>query len=215
MSGTEGTRVLVFARAPVAGAVKTRLIPRLGAEGAAELHKLLVHRALSAARDASFGRPLLYCAPDASHPFFQRCAEDYRAELRVQTGDDLGERMVCALSEGLEIASCALLIGSDCPALSAASLQAAAAALAGDSDLVFVPAADGGYVLIGARKIDEALFKGVDWGTASVMQQTRARITDLGWTWRELPVLWDVDRPEDLDRLAELGMPLPQAAGKA
>jgi rSAM/selenodomain-associated transferase 1 len=215
MSGAESTRVLVFARAPVAGAVKTRLIPRLGAEGAAELHRLLVQRALATARDANFGRTVLCCAPDVSHPFFQRCAGDYGAELRVQTGDGLGERMYRALSEGLDAASCVLLIGSDCPALSVAILHAAADALAGGSDLVLVPAADGGYVLIGARKIDRAVFEDVNWGTASVMQQTRARIRDLGWAWRELPVLWDVDRPEDLDRLIELGMPLPQAAGMA
>jgi glycosyltransferase A (GT-A) superfamily protein (DUF2064 family) len=97
-------------------------------------------------------------------------------------------------------------MGADCPALDSAALCAAASALSAEAELVFVPAEDGGYVLIGARRIDIAVFGSIEWGSASVMQQTRERLRALQWKWREQPVLWDVDRPEDLDRLQQLGL---------
>jgi rSAM/selenodomain-associated transferase 1 len=203
MSRTEGTILQVFAKVPTPGAVKTRLVPRLGATGAARLHENLVRHALRSACEAKLGAVVLYCAPDCDHPFLVRCAEEYGVRLRAQSAGNLGERMHNALKDGLRESERVLLMGSDCPILGAPQLRAAAAALTAGIDLVLVPAEDGGYVLIGAREIDRAAFDGVSWGSAGVMQQTRDRLMGLGWSWTEQPTLWDVDRLEDLDRLAQ------------
>jgi uncharacterized protein len=207
MSAADTIRVLVFAKAPVAGAVKTRLAPRLGVEGAARLHEALVRHTLTAACEAALGEVVLCCAPDCTHAFFQRCAQEHGVPLLPQSAGNLGDRMHAALSQGLADCARVLLVGTDCPALDTAAMRAAAAALGADTDLVFVPAEDGGYALIGARRIDGAVFNQVTWGSADVMQQTRERLRTLGWNWAEQPMLWDVDRPEDLDRLLQFGWP--------
>jgi hypothetical protein len=95
----------------------------------------------------------------------------------------------------------AVLIGSDCPALRPSDLRRAARLLAGGADAVLAPAEDGGYALIGLRRVRDELFSGVRWGTEDVMRQTRERLARLGWRWRELRTVWDVDRPEDYRRL--------------
>jgi hypothetical protein len=202
MSRTEGTLIQAFAKAPVPGAVKTRLIPRLGATGAARLHENLVWHALRSAAEAKLGEVILYCAPDCDHPFFIRCASEFGVKLRAQSAGNLGDRMHNALQEGLRQSGRVLLMGTDCPVLGAAQLHAAAAVLTAEIDLVFVPSEDGGYALIGAREIDRMAFDGVAWGTATVMEQTRDRLMELDRSWSEQPTLWDVDRLEDLDRLA-------------
>ena len=110
-----------------------------------------------------------------------------------------------ALKRAVASGTPGLLIGCDCPVLTPDYLREAAAALASGSDAVFVPAEDGGYVLVGLGRMPPAqLFENISWGTASVMQETRARLEQVGWHWRELATLWDVDRPEDLLRLREL-----------
>lgn len=198
--------VIVFARAPQPGAVKTRLIPLLGAEGAAALHARLVKHALSTARAASFGRIELHCAPDGGDPFFQFCAGHYGITARAQVGSDLGERMGAAFAQALIAHTRVLLTGSDCPALTARHLRQADRALRDGADAVFVPCEDGGYALIGLKRADAKLFHGIAWGGATVMAETRARLKQLGWTWRELETLWDVDRPQDHARLMDSGL---------
>ncbi|HEX5092364.1 MAG TPA: TIGR04282 family arsenosugar biosynthesis glycosyltransferase [Burkholderiales bacterium] len=177
--------MVVFAREPRAGRVKTRLIPRLGAEGAARLHARLVARTVRTARAARLGRVRLWTT-------------------REQRGADLGARMLHAFRRTLRGMPRAVLVGTDCPVLGAADLRRAARWLAGGADAVLAPAEDGGYALIALRRISPRLFEGVDWGTAKVMAQTRERLAALGWRWRELPEVWDVDRPADLARLAGL-----------
>ena len=93
-----------------------------------------------------------------------------------------------------------LVIGTDCPALTPAHLQEAAVALT-RADVVLIPAADGGYVLIGARKPQPALFERMAWGTDTVIDETRARIAALGLACVELDLLWDVDTENDLARM--------------
>jgi hypothetical protein len=203
MNGAERCRVLVFAKAPVPGAVKTRLIPRLGADATTRLYKTLVRRTLKVALEAEVGAVELCCAPDAAHLFFAECAKEFAIGLNLQAAGNLGDRMEHALRQALRTLPEALLIGTDCPAFTAAHLRAAVGALEGGSDLVFVPAEDGGYMLIGARRIDAGVFAEIDWGSASVMEQTRQNLRKLDWTWTELPALWDLDRPEDLDRLPQ------------
>ena len=110
----------------------------------------------------------------------------------------MANALALALAEGAP----ALLIGSDCPPLSAEYLRAAAAACSCGNDAVVGPAEDGGYVLIGlARSPLAQLFENMPWGSALIMRETRLRLEQLGWRWIELATLWDVDRPEDLPRL--------------
>jgi rSAM/selenodomain-associated transferase 1 len=182
------TRVIVFARAPRAGRVKTRLIPLLGEQGAARLHARLLRRALRTAREARLGAVELWTAE------------------RRQRGADLGERMLHAFAHGLRRAARVILIGSDCPVLRPRDLNQAARWLAGGADAVFAPAEDGGYALIALRRVSPRLFQGVEWGGAQVLAQTRERLAALGWRWRELPEVWDVDRPEDYRRLQRAGL---------
>lgn len=202
MSRREGNRTLVFAKAPQPGRAKTRLIPALGEAGAAQLHGRLVYRAIRTALGAEAGDVELCCAPDRDHPFFACAAAQFPITLAGQVGHDLGARMANALRHRLGQGN-VVLIGSDCPALASADIRAAYGALEGGADAVFVPAEDGGYVLIGLRRFDFRVFSGIEWGTDQVMRTTRARLAQVGWRWRELGTLWDVDRPEDLERLAQ------------
>jgi rSAM/selenodomain-associated transferase 1 len=187
--------VIVFARAPLAGQVKTRLAPRLGAAGAARLHAQLIRIALGTARNARCGPVELYVT--RHHGFFHRL----KVKTRLQRGGDLGERMHHALRSALRRHRSAILIGADCPALTAADLRRAARWLKGGADVVLAPAEDGGYALIGARRISPEVFAAVGWGGAGVLAQTVANLARARLRHRLLRTLWDVDRPEDLERL--------------
>ena len=196
--------VAVFAKAPVPGEVKTRLVPLLGEESAAELHSVLVRRALATARAAALGPVTLWCTPETGHPFFQSCSEAYGVALQAQKGGHLGERMARAL-EAMLARGPGLIIGSDCPALTVDDLHAAARSLA-THDAVVQPAEDGGYVLVGLSRPVAGLFEGIDWGEGKVMRDTRTRLRAARATWRELPARWDVDRPADYQRLMVTGL---------
>lgn len=199
-----GTAVIVFARAPSPGAVKTRLIAVLGAEGAAALHARLTEQALETARATAIGQIELHGTPGIDDPFLRSCARRFAAALAAQTGADLGARMHAAFESVLSRHTRALLVGSDCPALTARHLREADQALRGGADAVFVPCEDGGYALVGLRRVEPLLFEGIQWGGESVMAETRDRLRSLGWRWRELETLWDVDRPEDFARLMSM-----------
>jgi uncharacterized protein len=191
------TALLVFARAPQAGRVKTRLAPLLGEQGAARLHARLVERTLRTARAAAIGPVYLYCAPGVNDAFFGRLRKRFGVRLRPQGRGDLGARMGRALRKHPG----AILIGSDCPAFRPADLRAAARALQSGADAVLAPAEDGGYTLIGVRRASRRVFDGIDWGKPVVLAQTRRRLRRLKWRWKELRTVWDVDRPEDVARL--------------
>lgn len=205
MSEKGDTSVLVFARAPIAGAVKTRLIPVIGGHGAAALQRSLVERTLAVAREADLGSIELWCAPDTSDAFFADCRERFGVSLHTQCDGDLGARMLNSLEDALGRSRHVLLIGSDCPSLSPADLRDAARALRDSHDAVFCPVEDGGYMLVGLSNAMPALFDAMPWGSDSVMAETRQRLRNLGWRWHELPVHWDVDRPEDYQRLVREG----------
>lgn len=190
--------IAVFARAPVPGASKTRLIPALGAAGAARLHRQLVLRTLKTAYEADVGTVTLWGAPDLSHGFF-RALMRRGVRCRPQASGGLGERMRHALAATLPAPT--LLIGSDCASLSAEHLRAASRSLLGGSDAVFLPAEDGGYALIGlTAPASEALFDAMPWGGPEVMAATRSRLTAIGYSWEEPAVVWDIDTPADLLR---------------
>jgi len=197
-----GTAVLVFARSPVPGQVKTRLMPGLSARQAALLHLRMVERVLGAAQASRVGPVTLCASPDTTCPVLRALAARYGALLVAQTGEDLGARMRNALDSALEQHTRALLVGSDCPWLDAGVLCAADRALRHIAPLVLVPAVDGGYVLVGAsQQVCAAMFSGIPWGGREVMATTRRRLGEAHWTWHEMAPLRDVDRVEDLDLL--------------
>jgi len=200
------TRIIVFARAPEPGAAKTRLIPLLGAERAAALQRILIDRAISTALAAGIGPVELWCAPSALDPLLTDCAEYHGVGAVSQCDGDLGERMLHAAVAALAVAPRVIIIGADCPALTAGDLQQAAAALANDYGAVLIPAEDGGYVLIGLKWWDARLFTDIAWGTDQVMAATRERLAALAWRWLELAPTWDIDRPADFERLAASGL---------
>ena len=193
--------IAVLAKAPVPGFAKTRLIPALGAHAAAVLQDNLTERAVMVACDAGIGPVMLWGAPDCSHRAFRDFAAAHPIRLAQQPVGDLGARMLAAIAGAR---SPVLVIGTDCPALTAQYLRASAEALH-DCETVVVPAEDGGYVLIGMRRPHAALFTDMTWSTASVMQETRQRIARAALTCRELAPLWDVDTPDDVDRLEREG----------
>lgn len=195
---TPEAKVIVFAKAPEPGKTKTRLIPMLGADGAARLHEKLIRHAVTTAGAARLGPVELWSTPSSAHPVFADLAMAHAVTLREQPPGDLGSRMHAALDDALATHAYGLLIGSDCLEYSASYLVTALDALACGNDAVLGPAADGGYVLIGLARNHPALFKDIEWGSATVLAATRARLQELGWRFRELPVLHDIDRPEDV-----------------
>jgi uncharacterized protein len=192
-------RIGIFTRPPVAGQTKTRLIPALGAQRAAQVHQQLLTRTVATA--AQTGAALtLWVTDQPAHPVFTALAQQFDCAIALQTGPDLGARMQHALASMLQHAPRAVVIGSDCAVHSAASLQAASAALE-HADMVFTPAQDGGYVLVGARRVHACA-----WGSAQVMQQTRAQLAAAAVPWHEAPTLWDIDTPQDVARAQALNL---------
>ena len=193
-------RILIFAKAPEPGYAKTRLIPALGEAGAADLYRRLLRRTVERACAAVLCPVQLWCAPDADHPFFRRLASENPLALHPQTEGDLGARMHHAAGEALRQARTVLLIGTDCPLLGEAHLSRALQWLEQGEDAVLGPAEDGGYVLLGLSRNAPELFCDMPWGQGVLLEATRSRLEALGWRWRELETLWDLDRPADIGR---------------
>ena len=189
--------IAILAKAPVPGLTKTRLIPTIGAHAAAVLQERLIERTVATALAAETGPVTLWCAPDPSHIAFRELVAHNKITLKRQPQGDLGARMLAAIAAN---DNPTLVIGTDCPALTADDLRTAAHALRG-AEVVLCPAEDGGYVLIGARAAQPELFAGIAWGTSTVLAETKARIAALGLTCAELKALWDVDTASDLARM--------------
>ncbi|HWY72937.1 MAG TPA: TIGR04282 family arsenosugar biosynthesis glycosyltransferase [Burkholderiaceae bacterium] len=202
-----GWTLQVFARAPVEGEVKTRLIPALGVQGATDLYRRLVVNALGRACAARAAQVQLWIAGDPAHPFVQDCARRFRVPVFEQHGADLGQRMANAFAQAFgdsNPTSGCVLIGSDCPARTVQDLEDAAQAL-GSHDVVLQPAQDGGYVLIGLKRAQPGLFDAIEWGGPRVTEQTRQRATALGLAQLLLRPLPDLDSAADLQRALEHG----------
>ncbi len=197
--------ILVFAKAPIAGRVKTRLLSFMTPERIVSFYKNLVLYSLKIAIESGVGSVELWCAPSPNHPFFQRCAEIFQIPLLCQPEGDLGYRMAYAFSKTLQRASIVILMGTDCPSLTPDDLKEAKESLTKGYQAVLSPAEDGGYVLIGLNQFHPSIFEGISWGSSSVLQETRERLLRLGWRWKELSERWDIDRPEDLERLKKEG----------
>jgi len=195
--------IAILAKAPLPGLAKTRLVPVLGADGAARLQARLIARVVTTAQAAATGPVTLWVTPERPHTVFQTLAALPGVALAVQPEGDLGARMMAAIAA---VGGPVLVVGTDCPGLTPEHLRDAARALVDGVDVVIVPVDDGGYGLIGMRWPEPALFAGMTWSTSSVMAETRRRLTRLGLSWREPVRLWDVDVPEDLERLERAGL---------
>jgi rSAM/selenodomain-associated transferase 1 len=186
--------IVIMAKAPVPGLVKTRLIPALGAQGAADLaHRFLVHATRQAVA-AAVGPVELCIAPDVGHGSVVALARTYGVGLHAQGEGDLGARMHRVF---VRHGGPALLMGSDAPAIDAALLRQAAAALE-SHEAVFVPAYDGGYALVGLRAPCASLFEDMPWSSPGVMTHSRARLAAAGLRHIELAPVHDIDEAADL-----------------
>lgn len=197
-------QIAVFAKAPVAGEVKTRLIPALGATGAARIHAQLVERTLATAASAAGAVVTLWVAGQTQHPAIVDLAQRFGCAIETQRGADLGARMADAFARSLAHAGRLVLIGTDCPALTVDDLHNAAALLS-EHDLVLQPALDGGYVLIALRAPQPQLFESIAWGTSTVLQQTLDRAAALRLNTTLRPALPDLDTPADYALACERG----------
>jgi rSAM/selenodomain-associated transferase 1 len=208
MSKPSTTALIIMAKAPDPGLAKTRLIPALGAQGAARLaQRLLEHTIQTAAQTSCFGHRELCVTPNASHQVFERAnntattAGQPQAFAVTNQGEgDLGARMQRAFERALARFDSAILIGTDAPGMTAQHLDQAARDLA-RHDVVLVPALDGGYTLIGLKQSIPSLFADMVWSRADVMAVTRARLSACQTTWHEYPPMADIDEPQDLIHL--------------
>jgi rSAM/selenodomain-associated transferase 1 len=198
------SKLIIFAKAPIAGKVKTRLQPHYTSQNAARLQEYFILKTVEVTSKLKNIDIELRCAPDDSHPVFQRCHHEHKIETKFQHGVDLGERMKNALAEALSEHSQAVVIGTDCPDITPAYLNEAFSRLENGADAVIGPAEDGGYVLLGLRKFSPLLFENVRWGTEQVLSETRKILELQGWQWDELTTLRDIDTPEDLVHFPEI-----------
>lgn len=189
-------RIVIFAKAPVAGKVKTRLIPALGAEGAARLARQMLFDTCREALLARAGDVELCFGDDGEW------SGDLPSGVAVtdQGEGDLGERLSRAVQRVSDAGESMIFIGTDCPALDARRIGAACRDLA-SHDAVLHPTLDGGYALLGLKRFHPSLFSGISWSTSSVATDTIARIEALGWSLHIGEALRDIDEPQDLSHL--------------
>jgi len=211
----QGPRIVVFAKAPQAGRVKTRLVPALGADGAALLARRMLDHTLAQAICAEVGPVELSMSPGPDDPAWQGIKIP-AGVLRTDQGEgDLGARMARAVHrvtvggresgapdapERHAAGQPVLLMGTDCPALTAGVIAQAAQQLE-HHDAVMIPVADGGYVLLGLRADCPALFSDMAWSTPVVAGETCRRLTAMGLRLWRGPTLHDIDEPADLAHL--------------
>ncbi|MGY0216072.1 TIGR04282 family arsenosugar biosynthesis glycosyltransferase [Endozoicomonadaceae bacterium StTr2] len=206
MAADKEACVLLFAKPPVAGKVKTRLIPALGADGACRLHQRLLEHVVEQV-NASGMDACLWAADDPQHQGFENLSLS-RWQRKTQPQGDLGNRMQTAAETMLKQYRKVLLIGSDCPLLNTEYFEQVLQQLE-QQPVVYIPAEDGGYVLLGLSEqmLSQSmspLFENIDWGTGSVLEQSRQHLQQAGIQWSELTELWDIDRPEDVERLSKV-----------
>ena len=197
--------VAILAKAPVAGLAKTRLIPALGAAGAARAQRQFIAQTLHTAQQAALGPITLWCAPNAQHRHFRAIHQRHKIACMPQPEGDLGLRMHrCAEAHfSKKDAAPLLIIGTDCAVLAPGHLLNAARSLA-SHDACLIPAEDGGYVLLGLRRMIPEVFSEVQWSTPQVLSQTLGRLALAGASVATLPALWDIDEPADWQRLQGL-----------
>lgn len=203
-------RVVIFAKAPHPGIAKTRLIPLLGAEGAALLARRMLDETLATVLSASFSHVELCVTPEINSASWRDVSLPANIEITSQGTGDLGERMARVAKRCIAQGETVLLIGTDCVDLSLLKLVSADVALE-KNDTVIYPTVDGGYALLGLKRYDPVLFSGIAWSTQTVAEETVKRILDLGWTIEIGNTLHDIDVPGDLHwlRLNDCALHVP------
>jgi len=196
----DDTVILLFAKAPVEGKVNTRLIDDIGVKAATKLQHELIHQRLSMLEQANLCSVNLMCVPDIQHECFLQCEKIYSVSLNKQLGKNIGYRMLNGVRQALQNYKYCIVIGSDAPALDEEKIKQAIEVLHAETDVVFVPAEDGGYVLVGLQQAYEFLFQQINWGSGEVMQQTRNKLKENNVSFKELEICWDIDRVEDYER---------------
>lgn len=191
---SRNNHLIVFVRNPVKGKVKTRLASTLGNEKAFEIYlKLLEHTrklAIQSNVDCS-----VFCDET---PALNSDWNNLGFYITSQRGDDLGERMTNAFKEVFEEgADSMIIIGSDCPGLTADIIDTVFEKLR-EFDLVLGPAKDGGYYLLGMNRPYFQLFENINWSTSTVLTETKISATELGLNYIELQTLSDIDEEGDL-----------------
>ena len=198
------SKLIILAKAPVPGKVKTRLQPTISPDDAAKLQAFFIQQTIELVSSLKGVDVELRCTPDDSHPVFQQCARDLKITLKQQQGKDLGERMANALQEALTRYQQVIVIGTDCPELTTDYLNEALLRLRQGTKAVIGPANDGGYVLLGLRRFSPLLFSDINWGSNQVFSETYEKLQQLGWDWHELNSLRDIDTPADLLAFPEI-----------
>jgi rSAM/selenodomain-associated transferase 1 len=193
-------RTVILTKAPIPGTVKTRLIPALGAEGAAALAAAMLQRTVAMAIEAALGPVELCVAPCLGLPLWQELALPPQLAWSEQGEGDLGARMARAARRSLLGGEPVLLIGTDCPGLGVGQLRTAAAQLR-HHEGALLPTRDGGYALLGLRRFHLAPFEAMPWSTPEVFSETCRRLAAIGWSWEDQPPLADIDLPADLVHL--------------
>lgn len=196
--------VIQFAKTPQAGRVKTRMQPHLSAQESCLLHEALTDQVLSNLSSAKWAYHLFWSGADDSawrERLSRQCMSDTTLAFHRQQGEDLGARMANAIAQGLREHTSVTIVGSDCPFLTHEHIAMSHSVLAAGHDVCFGPAEDGGYVLVAMRELHADLFTGVDWGTDRVLAQSLKAAEANGLSVALLPILSDIDRPEDLQKL--------------
>lgn len=193
--------IAIFARAPVPGEAKTRLIPELGPERAAEIAALLLRLTVERVTEFWPGEVYLYGAPDAEHLLFRKLAKEFHVHLRSQHTGDLGVRMAVALDELIKVHDAGAIIGCDVPHCPWHVIEQAYELLAKGRNVIG-PAEDGGYYFIGLQASAPGMFSELSWGAPTIFEQTLIRARDAGIELEQLPRLRDVDTYADLVAVA-------------
>jgi rSAM/selenodomain-associated transferase 1 len=201
--------LILFARQPIAGQVKTRLQPEYSPERAAEIAAFMIRATVELAVSVWPGDVAMYVSPDPDHSLFHDLAREFHIRLTPQTDGDLGARMLSALRDGVERSGCAALMGCDVPHCGWDVLDQANDWLARGKN-VLGPTEDGGYYFIGLQQARPELFENMPWGSKQVLPMTLARADELGMEFELLAKLRDIDTARDLWLIAQKYEPLKQ-----
>lgn len=196
--------IVVMCKAPIAGEVKTRLMPELDAQAACDAHIELTRRLLTGLTSSRVAPVALWCSPDRSHSFFGECAEQLGVSLHCQAEGDLGAKMCQAIQASLQQAEQVVLLGCDCPSLQIEDICFAIECLRSGEDVVLGPTEDGGYALIACQESYCQLFEDIPWSTERVLKATLDKASSNGINVVQTRRQWDVDTFSDWQRFCAL-----------
>jgi len=198
--------LLQFAKLPQLGKVKTRMQPALSPQQSLNLHRQLVDYSAQIYSARGFAGYQFWFAGEPETPeqaaWLDNLQQRYGCSLQQQVGGDLGQRMAHAAKQALGQYQAVIIVGSDCPFIDAEKLQQLVQRW--QRPMMFIPALDGGYVLIALRQYTDSVFTDIPWGGPEVMERSRQQLQQQGLAWDELDALNDIDVLEDLPTLADI-----------